>query len=175
SSLGNVPQKTEGSEDVTMNDVDIQSRIKALKTEQESLLRLLEAADKLNDILTIQNQLSHVRHELESLESQLRTYDDLVDYSTVTMSINEVERETPTKDRSMWQEIGENLSNNINSIGKACQGFFIWFVSVSPFLVIMAVIVIVILLIVRSAVKKNKRDYNRQIQSQNNQDDTQQK
>jgi len=175
SSLGNVTEKSEGSKDVTLDYVDKQSRIKALKTEQDSLLRLLEAVNNLNDIITIQNQLTDVRHELESLESQLRTYDDLIDYSTVTMNVYEVERETPAKDRSMWQEIGENLSENVNSIGKACQNLFVYFVSSLPFLLIMAVIALVTLIIIRLAIKKNKRDNKQQIQAQSNQDDMQQK
>lgn len=157
SSIGNVTGKSEGTQDVTMDYVDIQSQIKALKTEQESLLKLLEKADNLNDILTIQSHLTDVRYELESYESRLRTYDDLIDYSTVRMSISEVERETPTKKLDMWQEIGTNLSNNLHAIGMACCGLFIWFVSASPYLLIMAIIAVAVILIIRYSNKKKRK------------------
>jgi hypothetical protein len=156
SSLGNVTSKTEGTEDVTMEYVDIESRIKALKTEQESLLKLMEKANNLNDILTIQNHLTDVSSELESYEAKLRTYKDLIAYSTVTMEIYEVERETPTEKLSMWEEIGNNLSNNLASIGKGARDFFVWFISALPYLVIIAVLALIVLVVVRISIKRSR-------------------
>jgi hypothetical protein len=141
-----------------MDYVDIESHIKALKTEQESLLKLLEKADNLDNILTIQNHLTDVRYELESYETKRRTYDDLISYSTVTMEIHEVERETPTEKLTMWQEIGNNLSNNLSQIGEGARGLFVWFVSASPYLLILAAIALIVLLIIRTSIKKSRRN-----------------
>ncbi len=157
SSLGNVKEKSENVEDITMDYVDIESRIKALKVEQQSLLKLLEKADNLSDILTIQDHLADVRYELESYEAKIRTYDDLIAYSTVTMEIREVERVTKTDPKNIWQEISNKLSDNIYSISKAGRGFFVWFVGNSPYFAILAVIVVVIIIIIRIANKKSRR------------------
>lgn len=46
SELGNVTQKNESVEDVTLQYVDVESRKKALETEQERLLELLAAGRK---------------------------------------------------------------------------------------------------------------------------------
>ncbi len=89
---GNILSSSEEIEDITMSYIDTESRISALKTEQESLLKLLEKAESLKDVFEIQSRLTEVRYELESFERQLRSYDNLVDYSTINLYIEEVER-----------------------------------------------------------------------------------
>ena len=53
-------------DDVTLRYVDVDSHKKALETEQERLLALLEKAENVEDIITIENRLSDVRYELEN-------------------------------------------------------------------------------------------------------------
>ena len=67
--------------------VDMQSHVKALRTEQNTLLELIEKADKLKDIIALQSQLTQVRYEIESYESQLRMYDNRVNYSTLNLTV----------------------------------------------------------------------------------------
>ena len=73
------------------------------------------------------------------------------------MEIQEVERETPTKNIGLWQEIGGNLSENIQAIGKAARSFFIWFVSSLPYFVIIAAIAVIILLIICLSIRRRKK------------------
>ena len=61
---GTVLARTENVQDVTMDYVDVQSRLKALRTEQEALLALLEKATSLSDILTLQEKLTGVRGDI---------------------------------------------------------------------------------------------------------------
>ena len=82
--LGNVTYKNESVDDVTLRYVDVDSHKKALETEQERLLALLEKAENVEDIITIENRLSDVRYELENYESQIRLLDNQIDYSTVS-------------------------------------------------------------------------------------------
>ena len=151
SSAGNVVSKTENVQDVTSNYIDTESHISALKTEQDSLLKLLEKADNLSDILSIQDRLTDVRTELES-------YDNLVAYSTVTMEIREVEQIKPAEKLGMWQEIGSNLTKNLTDIGHGFRSFFIWFVSALPYLLLIAVVVTAVILIIRKCAKKKIRN-----------------
>ena len=66
SDLGNVTQKNESVDDVTLQYVDVESRKKALETEQERLLELLAQAENMEDLLAIESKLSDVRYELEN-------------------------------------------------------------------------------------------------------------
>jgi hypothetical protein len=72
SEIGNVTQKNESVEDVTLQYVDVESRKKALETEQERLMELLSSAENMEDLLAIESKLSEVRYELENYGSQLR-------------------------------------------------------------------------------------------------------
>jgi len=116
--LGNITNKQESVEDVTLQYVDVESRKKSLKIEQERLLALLEKAEKLEDIIQLEQRLSQVRYELENYESQLRTYDNQVDYSTVTLDVNEVERVTPAEEKTVWSRMTTGFQETVYDIGE---------------------------------------------------------
>ena len=75
---GNVTNKQESVEDVTLSYADVESRKKTLLVEQERLWALLEKADTTEAIITLESRLSEIRYQLESYESQL-----LISYSPV--------------------------------------------------------------------------------------------
>lgn len=150
SDLGNVTNKNESIQDITLQYVDVESHKKALITEQERLMELLEQAESMEDIIAIESRLSQVRYELQSYESTLRTYDNQVDYSTVTIDINEVEREIKVPEKlSFFEEVQYRLSDNIYAIEQGVREFAIWFLSSLPYLVIWAVVIVVLVLLVR--------------------------
>ena len=150
----NVTYSSSSTEEVTLSYVDMQSHIKALKTEQETLMGILERATKLEDIITIQNQLTNIRYELESYESQLRVYDNRINYSTLYLDINEVERETNVATELTYgEEIKQGLSDTMYDIGQGMRDFSIWFIVNLPILLIWAVVIVAIILIVRKILK----------------------
>ena len=146
------------TENVTLSYVDLQSHIKSLKIEQETLMDLLERATKLEDVLTLQAQLTDVRYQLESYESQLRVYDNRIDYATLYLDINEVERETKVADKlSYGEEISQGLSDTFYSIGQGLRSFSIWLIVNLPLLLLWAVIIVVIVWIVRKVLKGHEK------------------
>ncbi|MEG1992407.1 MAG: DUF4349 domain-containing protein [Acetivibrio sp.] len=150
----NITNKSESTEDVTLQYVDMSSHITALRTEQESLMKILKAAVKLEDIIKIQSQLTQVRYEIESYESQLRTYDNLVDYSTVTVTVNEVMRETTAKPGTFLEKISEKFSDNLYDIGQGLQDFTIWFLSSIPYFLLWAILATFLIFIYVKIFKK---------------------
>lgn len=128
SKQSNVTRKSESTEDVTLQYVDLQSHKKALLAEQESLLSMMEQAESIEDIIAINEQLTDVRYQIESMESQLRTYDNQVDYSTVNLYIDEVERYTPGAAKSAGARIAEGFSANIYRVGSFFKNFAIEFI-----------------------------------------------
>lgn len=165
SQKGVIAGKSTSQEDVTLQYVDTEAHVTALRTEEESLLRLLEQAESVEDIISIQDRLSGVRYEIESYESQLRTYDNLVDYATVTLYVDETShvQEAPVSD-SVWGQIGANLKENFYGIGQFFRGLFIVLVSALPFFLLIAVILLPILYFTvfrprkkRKAEKKNDK------------------
>ena len=163
-----VVSKTDSVSDVTLKYVDMESHLKALRTEEESLMRLLSEAKSVEDIITVQDRLTQVRYEIESYESQLRTMDNLIDYATVTMTVREVEIETDIGNNpTVWQEIGSNLSETMYDIGHFFRGLFVFLVSALPVLIILAVInVPIIIFAIVLPIKRHKKKLAAKAQSE---------
>ena len=149
----NVVSRSESVTDVTLQYVDLESHKKALTTEQNRLLELMEQAQTVEDIIAIEGRLSEVRYQIESMESQLRTYDNKIDYSTVYLSIDEVERYTPTEEVTTGQRIRTGFMDSVKGVGKGLANFGIWFVINLPYLILWAVILLILFLIVRLVIK----------------------
>ncbi len=152
-----VTDRTVTTEDVTLDYVDAQSRIKALKTEQEALEALLANAKSTAEILEIRDMLTDVIYEIESYESQLRTYDNLVDYTKITVDISEVEQTTIVHKQSTWERIGTNLAENTLGLWNFLVEIFVFFVSALPILLFLGLIVLIVFLIIKLAVRKSSK------------------
>lgn len=155
----NVTSRSENVEDVTLQYVDLESHKKALLTEQERLLTLMEQAESVEDIIAIEGRLSEVRYQLESMESQLRTYDNRIDYSTVYLSIEEVRKYSPTQTATVWQRIENGFVKSLEDIGFGIRDFAIGFVIDIPYIVLWIVLIVVAVFvwrIVRKAWKKRR-------------------
>ena len=140
SDLGNVTYKNLYTRDVTLTYVDLESHVKALRTEQQTLMDLLEKAQSIEDIITIQSRLSNVLYEIESYESTLRTFDDQIAYSSVTLSIQEVQRETAVEKETASEEIARRFKENWEDVKEGATRFGINFVSDLPIIIVWAII-----------------------------------
>ena len=143
------------TEDVTLQYVDMESRVKALTLEKEALEEILKKAVNVDEIISVRSQLTNVIHEIEAYESKLRTFDNLVDFCTVNIFINEVERTTVVEKQTIWQEIGTNLKNNFENVGKGLVSIFVFLISAIPYLIPIGVILAVIIIPLR--IKKKKK------------------
>lgn len=151
---GNITNKDESTQDVTLQYSDVESRKKSLTIEQERIWALLEKADTLEAVIALESRLSEIRYQLESFESQLRTYDNQVDYSTVYIHITEVKIFTPTSPDSITTRIQKGFSRNLNNVADGMTNFFIWLISSLPVIVLLLVIAAIVLLILRLTAKK---------------------
>lgn len=157
SETSNVVSKNESTEDVTLQYVDLESHKRALETEQERLLELLEQATTMEEIIAIEERMSQVRYELESMESQLRTYDNLVEFSTVEISIEEVERLTPVEEISDMERMSQGFVRSVEGLFTGMKEFVIGVVINLPYLLFVALLVVVIILIIRVIGKRDMK------------------
>lgn len=169
SAQSNVLSKSESTQDVTLQYVDVESHKKSLEIEQKRLLELLEKAASIEDIIALENRLSEVRYQIESTESQMRTYDNLIDYSTVYLYISEVYTLTPQDEQSAGERIALGLTRNIKNIGKGIRNFGIEFVIAIPYIILWGVIFAVLILIILKLRKnaKKKREKRNEIRQEN--------
>ncbi len=127
SSCSNVVSSNKTVEDVTLQYVATESRIKALQTEEARLLELLAEAKTMNDLLTIEGRLTDVRTELEQVTSALKVYDNQVEYSTIHLNISEVTEYTVTEEpTSVWGRIGQVFTESAADIGNGFVDAFVF-------------------------------------------------
>lgn len=151
SEASNIVSSTESIDDVTLQYVDTESHVKALETEQERLLSLLEKAETLKDIITLEERLTDVRYELERYASYLRTLDNQVTYATIHLSVTEVKEYTPIieEEPTVWQRISTGFARTAKNIREDLADFFVWVVVNSPYLVFWGVVITVVVLVLR--------------------------
>lgn len=166
SEAANVTDKTESVEDVTLAYVDLDSHKKALQTEYNRLIELLEQAETVEDIITLEDRLSSVRYQIESMESQLRTYDNKIDYSTIYLNISEVEQITEPEKVTFGGRLAEGLTENFTDVGNSIVDFIVWFITALPYWIMLAVFVLIVIGIVKlckkSAAKRRQKAWEKQ-------------
>ena len=152
----NVISKQQSQDNVTLQYVDTESRVAALKAERDRLMELLEQAGDLSDLLKIEERLTDVLYDLESTTAQLRSLDNQVSYATVNLYIDEVKNLTETQEQTVWQRIGSGFGENLRNIGEGLVNFFVWLVTYSPQLIIIGGIIYLVTRFIRRTVKKRR-------------------
>ena len=156
--LGTVTYENEYIDDITGQYIDVEARLTALRSEQESYLRLMEKAQTVDEILQIQSYLSNVNYQIESYTAQLNSMKSKISYSTIRLSIVEVIRVTDVTEKpTVWQRITSGLSDNIYDIADDATDLFVDFVSSLPYLAIWAVIIFVCIVIIKACIRRHKK------------------
>lgn len=157
SEIANVTSRSENTNDVTLSYYDMESHVKALRSEYDTLVGILEKCTELKDVISVQSRITEVLYQIESYQSQLNNYDNLVAYSTITMNISEVERETVVDPETMGERIAAGFSETIADISDDLEDFAVDFVINLPYLLIWAAIIAAFVLIVRALVRRHKK------------------
>lgn len=134
--LGTLLGRTESAEDVTLQYADTESRIAALKTEQERLNELLGKAENLEAIIALESRMTEVRYELENYQSKKNLYDNLISYSTVNISLREVIYTVPIDDSTVFSRIKTGLKSSLRDVGTGLENLFVAFIVAIPYLVV---------------------------------------
>ncbi len=157
----NIISRSEDLKDVTLQYVDMESHMKALRAEEEQLLKLMEKAETTDDLILIQSELTDVRYRIESYQSQLNTYDNLIDYDTINLVIDEVKQESPTSEPTVLQRIRNGLANNTVSVVTGIGEFIIWMITMIPVFVVLFVVILAIVSLIRMLGRRRRNRKNR--------------
>lgn len=156
--LGTLTRKSERKDDVTMSYVDVESHIKALNAEYDSLIALMEKAESLTDVIELQTRLTEVNYQLDSYKSQLRKYDDLISYCTVNIDVNEVIRETiPEREMSFGDRVVTGLEDTFSTIGESAVDFAVWFIVALPYIAIWAAVIALVMVIIKLLINRKHK------------------
>lgn len=148
---GNVLSQSNKIDDITLQYSDTETRLASLRIEQETLMRLLERAETIEDIITIQDRLTNVRWQVESYEAQKRLMDNQVEYSVLNISLAEVKDLTPVEAENYLTEAARRFNQAWKDFVKGIRTFSLDLISAAPMLILLLVLAIIAwILIARS-------------------------
>ena len=152
---GSVVYRSESTEDITAQYVDVEARLSSLEAQKAKLEELRAQAESLEDLLTIEERISDVQYQLESYTSQRRLYDNQVDYCTVDISVEEVAVYTPAN--SFGSRVQSALGDALDSFVAFLQEVVIFCIYALPYLILLAVLLALFLLLRKKLPRRQPR------------------
>lgn len=110
-----ITESTSG-QDVTEQYTDLQAQLKNKQAEEQSYIKLLDRAQKMEDILSITSQLSSVRGEIEVLQGRIRLMDAQTDMATINVNLSEDVSVTIVDSWRPWQVVKESTRELVKSV-----------------------------------------------------------
>src|SRR5207244_937370 len=93
---GELKNQTLGTEDITKNYFDTESRLKNARVMESRLVEMLKRkSDDINDLLQVEKELGRVREQIEQMQGELKYWDSQVQFATVTISLAEKDLQEP--------------------------------------------------------------------------------
>jgi hypothetical protein len=140
SKLGQVRSTEQEAEEVTEEYVDLQSRLRNDQREEDQLLRLMQQAGKVSDLLQVEKALADVRGRIEQTTGRLRYLENRVALATLTVRIAERSRATAAIAAwSPWEVVKGAVAGLLTTL-KALATVLIWLVMFAPVLLLILVI-----------------------------------
>ncbi|MBD2002811.1 DUF4349 domain-containing protein [Funiculus sociatus GB2-A5] len=137
--LGTVQRRTLTAEDVTDQLVDNEARLRNLRKQESTLLKIMERSGSVGDVLKVADQLSKVRQNIEQIDAQLKNLRSRVAYSTITLTLEENIATTPPE-IPLNSQVKETWNQATHSLGELAVGLIrlsIWLAVFSPFVFIL--------------------------------------
>lgn len=149
----NLVRRSESSQDVTAEYVDLEARLASLEQQRQRLDELAAKAESLEDLLAIEQQRSEVQYQIESYTGQMNVLQDQISYSTVEVYLDEVTELTP-QSPSFLSRVGSAFRGSWNGFVSVVQELVIGLIYLMPFLVVAAVVIVLVVLLARRAARK---------------------
>jgi hypothetical protein len=85
--LGKVTGETSGSQDVTEEYVDLDSNLRNLQASEAAVLKLMDKATRIEDVLALQRELTNIRGQIERIQGRKRFLERRTDMATIAVSL----------------------------------------------------------------------------------------
>jgi len=85
--LGKVDGETSTSQDVTEEYVDLDANLRNLQASESAILRLMDRAQRIEDIISLQRELTNVRGQIERIQGRKTYLERRTDMATLSVSL----------------------------------------------------------------------------------------
>ncbi|RLG07596.1 MAG: hypothetical protein DRN65_03195 [Thaumarchaeota archaeon] len=93
--VGEVVSEEVNARDVTEHYIDLEARLRNLRAEEEWLLKTMEKAKSVEELMMVEKELWRIRGEIERLEAQMKNLERMVQYSSISITITKPSKPAP--------------------------------------------------------------------------------
>ncbi|WP_279401652.1 DUF4349 domain-containing protein [Piscibacillus salipiscarius] len=140
--------RSQQSEDVSEEYVDLVSRLKAKEAVETRLLQFMEGAEKTEDLLRISDDLSKVQEEIEQIKGRMNYLENHVAFSTIHINITERKVNVPNvqsqEDLNTLAKAKQLFMNTVNFLLSVASSLLVLIVGLSPVLIPLLIIGVII-------------------------------
>lgn len=154
-----VPNETATSQDVTAQYVDLQSRLTAKQAAEAQLLKIMQNAEKTEDVLNVYAQLQQVQSDIEVLKGQIKYYEESAAFSAVSVNIIAEETVQPIE-VGPWKPQGvarDAIQRLIDFWKGFAEGTITFFLFTLPALITVAIPLFIVYLLGRWVYRKVRK------------------
>lgn len=148
---GKVIRKSQNVRNITRSYNDQTILIQSLEVQEKRLMEMMEAAETVEDMITIEARLSEVQTQLNQAKTALAAMDTDVAYSTVNLDVEEVikyeNNETP---RSFSERVSQALHGSLDNFVEFCQDAVIFLIYAAPILLLLVIIFLILRAVFRA-------------------------
>jgi len=142
---GEIVNVAMSSKDVTAELVDVDARLRSLRTSESRMLELVgRDTANLADVLAIERELARVRGEIESLEGRQRLVVGQVAMATIRLSTWQRSVYDPNSATHFGQRAARTLERSYQAAIATMEGFALFLISMLPWSPAIAAIVLFI-------------------------------
>jgi hypothetical protein len=138
-----VDSENSGTQDVTEEYADLDAQMRNLQATETSLLKLMDRATQVADILTIQRELTNVRGQIERAQGRMKFLSRKSDMSTINISLIP-EAKSKKKPQPGWDPLGalrDALGGSADMYKGLAVGLIYFFVYTLPLWIIVALVI----------------------------------
>jgi hypothetical protein len=147
-------------DDVTMQYVDLESRLKNQQAQEDRLVEILEMAETVEEVLEVEREIFRIRGDIEAMTAQLTYLQDQVSYATINLSLREetipTESISPGAFDNFGQRIAQAFIGSVNFILNAVSFIVLAFTAILPVLIVLGLVALVIILLIRKSLKRKE-------------------
>lgn len=149
--IGTIESISISGQDVTQEYVDLESRLRNLKAQEEVLLGLMSQSKTVADSIEVQRELSYVQGEIEVIKGRMNYLDTMISFSTIDIYLHEPE---PIRTTPGWGFV-DALKRGLRGAVKVFNGIVVFLIVMSPVFVVIAIVLVIVWLIIRT--RKRRR------------------
>ena len=136
---GQIRSKNTSSSDRTKQYSDTAVQIESLTIQQENLMKMMEQAKTIEDMLAIEDRLTEVRTQLRYLTNSNSEIDYDVEYSSVTVELQEV-HVYQKQEISYWERLKNAFGNSLIDFVEALGDFVVTLIYMIPYIIVIGLV-----------------------------------